>query len=162
MLTRSYRTPDSPIGRPKYATLAIGETVRFTFAEPPAFNAMLLLQSQYTHDGPDGRRMKKAQRRYWVEQQKYKARAWRELDAMGWRAPETPWQRVALVRAHFRLHSLRDKVELLSSIKWPIDLFVQLQYLQNDAPNYLEIEALPTQEVKRDLRGVDLWIRRDA
>lgn len=162
MLTRSYRTPDSPIGQPKYATLAIGEVVRFSFAEPPSFNAMLELQGQLTHTGPDGARMKKPQRRYWVEQQRYKERARLELDAAGWRAPASPWQHVTLEKAHFRLHTPRDPVELLSSLKWPMDLFVQLEYLVDDAAKYLTIAAVPTQEVLRERRGVDLWIRRDA
>lgn len=162
MLTRSYRTAASPYEQVTRAVLEIGATVRLTFPEPPAFNAMIDLAKQRTRRGPKGARLRTATPLYWVEQQEYRELALVSLNAAGWQKPATPWQRIAITKAHFRLHARRDPVERMAALKWPVDLLVSEGFLEDDADEYLTIETMATQEIARSARGVDLWIRRDA
>ncbi len=175
MLTRSYRDAGSPFeqaaaGRstraeplgPKYATLDVGETVRLTFPEPPTFNAMIKWAQRRTRTGPKGEYLKKTVPEYWVQQQRYKALASAQLDAQGWRRAQVTWRRITIVKTEFRVHQLRDKVELFAGLKWPVDLLVDQGFLVDDAPAYLDIEEKPEQIVDRTTRCVHLWIRRDA
>lgn len=175
MLTRSYRDATSPFEQaagerragattriPKYATLAVDETVKLTFPEPPTFNRMIELAKRMTWVGPKGERMQKPQTQYWVQQQRYKSLASAQLDAQGWRRAEVTWRKIAIERAEFRLSQKRDPVELFAGMKWPIDLLVDQGFLVDDGPGHLEIEAQPTQVIDRAMRCVHLWIRRDA
>lgn len=170
MQTRSYRTPDSPYEKPPvivppvpvYASLEVGDIVRFTFPEPPTVNRMIKLATARTRIAPNGGKMKEAKPKYWVEQQCYKAFAAAWLDAQGWRPPTEPWQRICIVRAEFHVHMLRDRIELYAGMKWPIDLLVNMRFLENDSPKHLDLDEQPTQLINRANRLLHLWIRRDA
>lgn len=175
MLTRSYRDATSPFEQaaterhtsapariPTYATLAVGETVKLMFPEPPTFNAMIKLAHRRTRTGPKGEFLKKTVPEYWVQQQRYKALASRQLDAQGWRRAEVTWRKIAIERVEFRLVQKRDPIELFSGLKWPMDLLVDQGFLIDDGPEHLVIETQPTQVIARGMRCVYVWIRRDA
>lgn len=73
-------------------------------------------------------------------------------------APPDPWPRWKIVSAHFRLHNLRDWVELMASLKWPVDVLVRLHFVEDDSPRELAPPPTPTQEINRRNLGVTLTI----
>jgi len=161
MRTHNYRTTASPYERITQPEVEVGAVVRVTLPEPPAFNAMIELAKRRTRKFGKTY-LKKAMPLYYLEQQVYQSSARAALDAAGWRRPATPWEQWSIVRIEFRLWSLRDMVELCSSMKWPVDVLVQEGFVADDSPAHLHLLCLPTQTVHREQRGVDLWIRRDA
>src|SRR4051794_7917054 len=48
--------------------------------------------------------------------------------------PREPWPRWRLESAEFALHGLRDPIELLASLKWPVDVLVRLGFVAGDSP----------------------------
>ena len=121
------------------------DELALTIPEPPSINAMI----GYAKAWGQGRK-------YYAEQQKYR-------DAMELIVPSPPavaWEKYEIVSAHFRLWNWRDPLELLAGLKWPLDLLVNLGWLLDDDRNCLLGIPLPTQEIKRNARGVDILIRR--
>lgn len=161
MQTRSYRSEDSVYSAATQPTVLVGDLVKITLPEPPAFNAMLEMAKQRTRRWHHTY-LKRPLPVYYLEQQDYQARVATMLDAAGHRRPAVPWARWAIVRVDFRLFSLRDAVELCSALKWPVDALVKNGWVKNDSPAELQLLCLPTQVIHRAQRGVDLWIRRDA
>ena len=98
-------------------------------------------------------------RKYYIEQQKYRD------DMKDW-IPKTPpmegmpWEKFALVNIHFRLWNWRDPLELIAGLKWPVDFLVDLGWMVDDNRDCLVHLELPTQEIARKNRGVDLTLRR--
>jgi hypothetical protein len=80
--------------------------------------------------------------------------------SQGIKPPKEPWKQWRVVSAHFRLHGLRDLVELNAGLKWPVDFLVRKGFVQNDSPRELIQVAHPTQEIARSNRGVTLVIER--
>jgi hypothetical protein len=161
MQTRTYRTAESAYERATQPVVEVGGIVRLTLPEPPSLNAMIELRARFTRKW-NGKFFKRRQNLYWLTQQDYQAQTAVLLDAAGHRRPAEPWQQWAIVRAEFRLWSLRDEVELCSSLKWPVDTLVKAGWVKNDSPAELKLLCLPEQKIHRERRGVDLWIRRDA
>ena len=73
-------------------------------------------------------------------------------------APADPWPRWRIVSAKFRLHNLRDWVELMASLKWPVDVLVRQRFVVNDSPRELLPPPTPEQRINRRNLGVSLQI----
>jgi hypothetical protein len=153
MLTKSYRTPDSPYARAPEPEIPVGGIIRLPFPEPPTVNEMLDLAKLRKRGKPVV---------YHARKQEYQDDAMLRLDVAGIRVPAEPWPQWAIVRAEFRLFNERDEVELQAGLKWPVDALVKAGWVENDSPRHLKVLCLATQTVNRNARGVDLWIRRDA
>jgi hypothetical protein len=133
--------------------------------EPPTINVMLGWARKKTHRGPTGNYMRQAQSVYWVEQRKYYdavKRVMLDASVAAFGARYLPLPRWRIVSAHFRLHQLRDDVELMSGLKWPVDALKAHGIVEDDSPRHLmpfaECPPVVTQEVARADRGVTLTI----
>lgn len=128
--------------------------------EPPSLNAMLDLAKQRTRRTRTGGWMKRALPVvYDQELEAYELRALATLRTQGIRPPADPWPRWVLVAAHFRLHSLRDPIELQASLKWPVDVLVRGGFVADDSSRELvATPSAPTQVIARADRGVTLMI----
>lgn len=101
----------------------------------------------------------------------YKRRCW--VEAMGQVTPTVDPPEKVVVKAHFRLHNLRDEDNLTASLKYALDalrcpqkgedvswrqgLAERKGYLLNDAPPNCAV-LRPTQEIDREDRGVTVRI----
>jgi hypothetical protein len=128
--------------------------------EPPTVNEMLRLAKRRTRAGPGGTWMREAQSRYWVRQQEYQQEVALALHRarLGDSGSRAPWPRWRIVSAHYRVHQLRDPLELPAGLKWAADALVNLGVVVDDSPRELETPPPPTQEVARSRRGVTLVI----
>ena len=157
--------------RARYATLtdamrrARGEPallLTLEVEEPPTVNAMLTLAKRRTRKGPHGVWMQRPQSAYWVAQQEYQARfadsLRQQMAAAGVPWPEAPWPKWRIVSAHYRVHQLRDPLELPAGLKWAADALVAAGLVADDSPRELSPPPAPTQEVQRRNRGVTLTI----
>jgi hypothetical protein len=96
---------------------------------------------------------------YDQELEKYELRAIALLRHQGIKTPASvTWPRWRLVSAEFRLHSLRDWIELLASLKWPIDVLVRQRFVADDSPREMAPPPTPTQVIHRKDRGITLVI----
>lgn len=125
-------------------------------------NAMLDLAKKRTKRGREGGWMKRAlpivydNTRY-----AYQLECLREAMAQGVRPPKKPWAYWAIESANFRLHALRDPVELAAGLKWACDFLVKEGFVSDDSPRELHTpKKWPSQVVDRGDRGLDLVIRR--
>ena len=84
------------------------------------------------------------------------------LRGMGIVVPVTPWPCWRLESAEFRLHRLRDPIELLASLKWPVDVLVRLGFVAGDSPRELVSTPTPTQVIDQRNRRITLTIVREA
>lgn len=78
------------------------------------------------------------------------------------RPPTYPWPRWRLVSAAFRVHNERDWVELLASLKWPVDVLVRQLFVLDDSPREMAPPPTPTQVIDRRNLGVTLTIESIA
>jgi hypothetical protein len=76
--------------------------------------------------------------------------------------PDAPWPRWRLDSAEFRLHNLRDPIELLASLKWPVDVLVRLGFVAGDSTRELVDTPKPTQVIDRANRRITITIVREA
>ncbi len=125
-------------------------------------NAMLDLAKKRTKRGREGGWMKRALPIvYDNARHAYQRECLREAMAQGVRPPKEPWAYWAIESATFRLHALRDPVELAAGLKWACDFLVKEGYVSDDSPRELHSPTKwPAQVVDRKDRGLDLVIRR--
>lgn len=141
------------------ATIAGIRRLVLVLPEPPSLNAMLDLAKQRTRRSRTGGWMKRSLPVvYDQELEVYEMRCLAALRGLGVSAPATPWPRWRLEAAEFRLHRLRDPIELLASLKWPVDVLVRLGFVAGDSPRELLETPRPTQLIDPKNRRVTLTI----
>jgi hypothetical protein len=133
---------------------------RLALPEPPSLNQMIELAMKRTRRSRTGGWMKKAVPGIVYDQahEAYDLTCLAAIRQQGIRPPSTPWQRWVLQSAHFRLHGLRDPIELLAGLKWPVDFLVAQRFVKNDSSRELISTPYPTQEIDRTRRGITLVI----
>ncbi len=152
------RDPDARIVAPELPRIA--EARSLALPEPPALNDMLdLAKKRARFRSRKTGRVQSAPIVYDREKSRYQDRAAVLLRNTRGR-PLEAWDRWAILRAHFRVHSLRDPLELAAGLKWPIDLLVDRRWVEDDSPRELLWIATPTQEIDRGNRRVELVIGR--
>jgi hypothetical protein len=131
--------------------------------EPPSLNMMLDMAKERTRRSRTGGWMKRALPVVYDQRlEAYELEAIAALRSQGIATPaRETWPRWRLVSAEFRLHQLRDWVELLASLKWPIDVLVRQGFVADDSPREMAPPCVPTQVVNRNHRGVTLVIAPD-
>jgi hypothetical protein len=93
----------------------------------------------------------------------YQLECLREAAAQGVMPPQEAWQFWEIESATFRLHALRDPVELAAGLKWPVDFLVKHGFVADDSPRHLWTPVKwPSQIVSRQDRGLDLIIKKKA
>ncbi len=129
---------------------------------PPSLNQMLDLAKERTVRTRNGGWRRKGAKAipvvYDQHLEAYELEAMAALRQQGITAPETPWPRWRLVSAAFRVHNQRDWIELLASLKWPVDVLVRLGFVLDDSPREMEPPPTPTQVIDRKRLGVTLVI----
>jgi hypothetical protein len=139
------------------------DTIILELPEPPSLNAMIDLAKQRTRRSRTGGWMKRALPVVYDQQlEAYELHCLAAIRAAHVAIPATPWCRWRLDGAEFRLHSLRDPIELLASLKWPVDVLVRLRFVAGDSPRELIETAKPSQCIDRRNRRVILTIAREA
>lgn len=127
--------------------------------EPPSFNHMIGFAKERTKKLPSGGWSRRpVPVVYDRELKDYGLRCDAALRGIGIRPPMAPWPTWRLVAAHFQLHALRDPIELLASLKWPVDALVRLGFVLNDSPRELLEVPRPTQSLDRANRLIRLTI----
>lgn len=136
-----------------------GPEIRLVLPEPPALNEMIRLAKQRTRRSRTGGFMKRSLPVVYDQAlEAYQLQCLAAMRLQGIRPPGEPWRTWRLESADFRLHQLRDPIELLAGLKWPIDFLVSERFVEDDGPKYLTGIPLPTQTIDRDARGVTLVI----
>jgi hypothetical protein len=134
--------------------------MRLVMPEPPSLNQMIDMAKRRTRRSRTGGWMRKSLPVVYDQRlETYELECLAALRIAGIRLPVAPWPRWCLEAAEFRLHSLRDPVELLASLKWPVDALVRLGFVAGDSPRELLGTPVPTQVIDRGNRGVTLTIR---
>jgi hypothetical protein len=129
--------------------------------EPPSLNAMIDLAKKRTRRSRAGGWMKKTLPVVYDQaKERYELECLQAVRVAGIRPPSPPWPRWRLEAAEFRLHSLRDPLELLAGLKWTVDWLVHAGFITNDSPRELRGIPDPTQRIERRRRGVTLTIVR--
>lgn len=91
----------------------------------------------------------------------YQRECLRDALAQGIRRPKQPWAYWEIEYARFRLHALRDPVELAAGLKWACDFLVKEGFVSDDSPRELHTpKHWPDQIIDRKNRGLDLIIRK--
>ncbi len=123
-------------------------------------NAMLEMAKKRTRRGREGGWMKRAiPIVYDNNRHLYQLECLRRSYADGIKPPPSPWKFWAIESVRFRLHSLRDPVELAAGLKWACDFLVKEGFVIDDSPRELYTPARwPEQIVERKRRGLDLVI----
>lgn len=131
---------------------------------PPSLNEMLDLAKKRTRKSRTGGWMKRSLPVvYDQELERYETTVVGALHLQGIRAPQAgPWPRWRLVSSAFRVHNERDWIELLASLKWPIDVLVRQQFVLDDSPREMDPPPCPSQYIDRRNLGVTLIIERVA
>lgn len=122
------------------------DLILLALPEPPSINTMLGYAKAWRG------------RKYKVKQNEYRALMTQLIEDVP--RPPSPWPRWELVRAHFRLWNMRDPLDLLAGTKWPIDLLIDLGFIEDDADRNVVDFCKPTAEIDRGNRGLDLVLRR--
>jgi hypothetical protein len=130
--------------------------------EPPSLNNMLDMAKKRTHVTPNGGWSRRAiPVVYDSEKRAYETTCLAALRGSGISVPRTPWPRWSLIAAEFRLFHLRDEIELLASLKWPVDALVNLGFVADDSPRELVSIPRPVQVVDQKNRRVTLTIMQE-
>lgn len=130
--------------------------------EPPSLNRMIELAKQRTRRTRDGGWMKRSLPVvYDQELERYELECLAMIREQRIRSPRAPWSLWRLTAADFRLHSLRDMVELMASLKWPVDAIVRAGFAMDDSPRELIEVCKPTQRICRSDRGVTITIEQE-
>jgi hypothetical protein len=124
-----------------------------TLAEPPSLNKMLDLAKQRVRVG---KRLVPIV--YDRAKNAYELQAIAEMRTQGFFAPRVPWRRWRIEAVEMRRHQLLDPIEMLASLKFPVDALVKGRYVQDDGPDYLLSIPLPVQKIDRSNRGITLTI----
>lgn len=127
--------------------------------EPPSLNAMIDLAKQRTRRSRSGGWMRRSLPVvYDQEKEKYELTCLAVARGQKLAPPAEPWARWRIERAAFRLHQLRDPLELLAGLKWTVDWLVSQGYVADDGPSYLLHTPYPEQRIERADRGVTITI----
>jgi len=128
----------------------------------PSLNEMLSLAKKRTRRSRSGGWMRQSLPVVYDQAlEEYEQTALAALRLQRITPPKEPWPQWRLVSSHFRLHNLRDWVELQASLKWPIDVLVRQGFVQDDSPREMERPtAAPTQVIDRACPGITLTIER--
>lgn len=127
---------------------------------PPSLNEMLDLAKQRTRRTSSGGCMKTSRPMVYDNHLKaYELHAISVLRLAGFTPPSAPFPRWRLARAAFYLHNLRDPIELMASLKWPVDALVRYRVVENDSPRELVDVCIPTQSIDRKSPRVLLTIQ---
>jgi hypothetical protein len=129
--------------------------------EPPSLNVMIDLAKKRTRRSRTGGWMKKSLPVVYDQaKETYELECLAATRSAGVHAPREPWPRWRIEAAEFRLHSLRDTLELLAGLKWSVDWLVHAGFVTNDSPRELRGLPDPVQRIARTNRGVSLTIVR--
>lgn len=130
---------------------------------PPSLNEMLGLAKKRTRRSRTGGWMKRSLPVVYDQKlEAYELEAMAALRVQGVRAPVDPWPRWRLVGAELRVRNVRDWIEALASLKWPIDVLVRQGFVLDDSPREMDPPPCPTQCIDRRTPGVTLTIERVA
>jgi hypothetical protein len=137
-----------------------GHAFRLALPEPPSLNEMLGLAMKRTRRTRSGGWMKEAIPGVVYDQahEAYDTTCLAAIRTQAIRPPRAPWKTWRVESAHFRLHNLRDPIELLAGLKWPIDFLIAQRFVEDDGPKHLIGTPHPTQEIDRARRGITLVI----
>lgn len=127
----------------------------FRLDEPPSLNEMIRLAKMRVRMGRDLKPLV-----YDSRKQAYETKALADLRVQGLFPPREPWARWRIDAVEFRLHALRDPVELFSSLKFPVDALVKGRYVADDGPHQLLSIPIPVQRIDRKNRGITLTISK--
>lgn len=137
--------------------------VTLVLPEPPSLNAMLDLAKQRTRRSRTGGFMRRSLPVVYDQQlELYELQCLAALRSQRIAPPASPWPQWTLETAHFSLFNLRDPVELLASLKWPVDALVRLRFVAGDSPRELLSVPIPSQAINRANRRVVLTIAAAA
>lgn len=127
--------------------------------EPPSLNVMIDIAKKRTRKTRTGGWMKRSLPIvYDQEKEKYELTCLAVAREQGIRPPADPWNQWRIERAAFRLHQLRDPLELLAGLKWTVDWLVSQGYVIDDGPSHLLHTPYPEQRIERSDRGITLTI----
>jgi hypothetical protein len=127
--------------------------------EPPALNVMIDLAKERTRRSRTGGWMRKSLPVVYDQaKERYELDCQLATRKQGIFPPRKPWKRWRLDRADFALYGVRDELELLAGLKWPVDWLVHERFVEDDGPAYLLHIPRATQRVNRKARGVVLEI----
>lgn len=127
--------------------------------EPPSLNEMIRLAKQRTRRSRTGGWMRRSLPVVYDQAlEAYELAAVAMLRTQGVKPPREPWAQWRITAIAFRLHSLRDPVELRASLKWPVDLLVRQGYVADDGPRELVSVCEPEQCIDRANRGVTITV----
>ena len=99
---------------------------------------------------------------YDQEKERYELACMQAVREKRQRVPRAGWKRWRIDRILFRLHNVRDEIELQASLKWPVDWLVNYGIVEDDSPRHLVSIAEPEQVIDRDQRCVELSISEVA
>lgn len=122
--------------------------LRLTLPEPPTLNVMLDIAKERDRRG--------LPTVYASRKRDYALRCTKAAREQGVRPPAAPWRRWRLTRVEFRLFNLRDPIELLGGLKWPVDWLVEAGYVADDSDRELVEVPRPEQRVARADRGITI------
>lgn len=128
--------------------------------EGPSINRMIALATKRSRRTRNGGWMKKAMPGILYDQalEDYGQKCEAALRQAGIRPPPLPMHAWRITRLHFRLHALRDPLELAAGAKWACDYLVRAGWAVDDGPAQLVDVAKPTQEINRRDRGISIEI----
>lgn len=127
--------------------------------EPPSLNVMIDLAKQRTRRSRTGGWMKRSLPVVYDQTKEvYELQCMHATRTAGVFPPREPWASWRIERAEFRLHQLRDPLELLAGLKWTVDWLVHAGFVTNDSPRELRGIPDPLQRIDRAHRGVTLTI----
>lgn len=128
--------------------------------EPPSLNEMLELAKKRTRRSRTGGFMKRSLPVVYDQAlEAYELSCLAAIRTARIAPPTRPWRCWEITSAHFRLHNLRDPVEMLAGLKWPVDFLVRQGFVQDDSPRELIRTPYPSQEIARENRGLTIAIR---
>lgn len=129
--------------------------------EPPALNRMIDIAKERTRRTKGGGwRQQALPTVYDQKKHVYGVKCTAASREAGVRPPREPWPRWRLIEARFRLWNLRDPIELLAGLKWPVDWLVDAGFVEDDSARHLVGIPLPEQVVDRKNRGITITIER--
>jgi hypothetical protein len=130
--------------------------------EPPSLNMMIDMAKERTRRSRSGGWMKQSRPVvYDNNKAAYELQCLAALRGVGIAPPVAPWPRWSLAAVEFRLHRLRDEIELLASLKWPVDFLVNAGFVVDDSPAELVNIPRPTQRIDQKNRRITLTITQE-
>lgn len=139
------------------------DRLELVLPEPPSLNVMLDLAKRRTRRTRDGHWTKRPLPIvYDNAKHDYEVACLAAIRSTRVWLPPEPWPRWRIDAIAFRLHQLRDPLELIAGLKWVVDWLVKIDALANDSTKELLSVPIPTQHVDRKHRGITLTISEVA